>query len=184
MRHVLTIDFGEVNANWKLMMENFIIEPYHVQFVHPTTMTSKQPLTDHYIVNEPGCLGCAVDVSGGAERDDTLSADSRYLSLFPFSSRSGSTSRTSVGVHLNTPVAPNRTRQRRAMYSLGRDPSWAEDTERLEKLWRSVHQEDYDICERLQRGRQSDVAADGGVLSPVWEEAVHSFQQCVVKSLR
>ena len=180
MRHVVTIDLGEIAANWKLLMENFI-EPYHVPFVHATT--TEQPLTDHYTVNEPGCLGCAVDVSGTAKRDDTLSADSRYLSLFPFFAF-GIYLPDQVGVHLNTPVAPNRTRQRRAMYSLGRDPSWAEDTERLEKLWRSVHQEDYDICERLQRGRQSDVAADGGVLSPVWEEAVHSFQQCVVKSLR
>ena len=65
--------------------------------------------------------GGAVDVSGGAERDDTLSADSRYLSLFPFFAF-GIYLPDQVGVHLNTPVAPNRTRQRRAMYSLGRDP--------------------------------------------------------------
>ena len=180
MKHVLTIDFGEVNANWKLMMENFI-EPYHVQFVHPTT--TEQPLADHSIVNEPGCLGCAVDVSGAAERDDTLSADSRYLTLFPCFAF-GIYLPDQVGVHLNVPVAPNRTRQRRAMYSLGGDPSWAEDTEKLEKLWRSVHREDYDICERLQQGRASDVAAGGGVLSPVWEEAVRSFQELVVSRLR
>ena len=179
MKHVLTIDFGEVNANWKLMMENFM-EPYHVQFVHPTT--TEQPLTDHYIVNEPGCLGCAVNVSGTAERDDTLSADSRYLSLFPFFAF-GIYLPDQVGVHLNVPLAPNRTRQRRAMYSLGRDASWAEDTEQLEKLWRDVHQQDYDIHERLQRGRDFDVAAGGGVLSPVWEEAVRSFQERVLSRL-
>ena len=80
MKHVVTIDLGEIAANWKLLMENFI-EPYHVPFVHATT--TEQPLTDHYTVNEPGCLGCAVDVSGTAKRDDTLSADSRYLTLFP-----------------------------------------------------------------------------------------------------
>ena len=180
MKHVLTIDFGEVNANWKLMVENFI-EPYHVQFVHPST--TEQPLTDHSIVNEPGCLGCAVDVSGAAERDDTLSADSRYLTLFPCFAF-GLYLPDQVGVHLNVPVAPNRTRQRRAMYSLGRDPSWAEDTTRLETLWRDVHREDFDICERLQQGRASDVAACGGVLSPVWEEAVRSFQELWVSRLR
>ena len=180
MRHVLTVDFGEVNANWKLMMENFM-EPYHVQFVHPTT--TEQPLTDHYIVNEPGCLGCAVDVSSEAEHDDTLSADSRYLSLFPYFAI-GIYLPDQVGVHLNTPVAPNRTRQRRAMYSLGGEAPWAENLEQLETLWRSVHQEDYDICERLQRGRESDVAAGGGLLSPVWEDAVRSFQERVVSHLR
>ena len=180
MQHVLTIDFGEVNANWKLMIENFM-EPYHVQFVHPTT--TEQPLTDHYIVNEPGCLGCAVDVSGAAENDDTLSADSRYLSLFPFFAF-GIYLPDQVGVHLNVPLAPNRTRQRRVMYSLDGDAPWAQDTEQLEKLWRSVHREDYDICERLQRGRASEVAAGGGVLSPVWEEAVRGFQELIVNRLR
>ena len=64
MKHVVTIDLGEIAANWKLLMENFI-EPYHVPFVHATT--TEQPLTDHYTVNEPGCLGCAVDVSGDGE---------------------------------------------------------------------------------------------------------------------
>ena len=65
MDHLVTIDLGEVAANWKLLMENFI-EPYHVQFVHATT--TEQPLADHYTVNDPGCLGCAVDVSGEANK--------------------------------------------------------------------------------------------------------------------
>ena len=98
IQHLATIDFGEVAANWKLLMENFI-EPYHVQFVHSTT--TEQPLVDHYTVNEPGCLGCAVDVAATAARDDTLSADSRFLTLFPNSS-SASTS------------GPNRRAPRRA----------------------------------------------------------------------
>ena len=70
------------------------------------------------------------------------------------------------------------------MYSIGGEAPWAEDLDQLETLWRSVHQEDYDICERLQRGRESDVAASGGVLSPVWEDAVRSFQERVVSQLR
>ena len=65
MHHLVTLDFGEVAANWKLLIENFI-EPYHVQFVH--TSTADQPLSDHYTVNESGCLGCAIDVSRKGER--------------------------------------------------------------------------------------------------------------------
>ena len=86
-------------------MENFI-EPYHVPFVHATT--TEQPLTDHYTVNEPGCLGCAVDVSAEARRDDTLSADSRYLTLFP-NFVLGLYLPDQVGVHLDVPLAPGRT---------------------------------------------------------------------------
>ena len=179
LRHLVTIDLGEIAANWKLLIENFI-EPYHVQFVHPTT--TEQPLADHYTVNDPGCLGCAVDVSREAKREDTLSADSRYLTLFP-NFVFGLYLPDQVGVHLDIPLAPDRTLQRRGVYSLGPDPTSPDLAERLARLWRDVHLEDRDICERLQAGRASD-AAGGGVLSPVWEDSVRSFQEIVVNSLK
>ena len=180
MHHLATIDVGEVRANWKLLMENFI-EPYHVQFVHATT--TEQPLVDHYTVNEPGCLGCAVDVSATASRDDTLSADSRYLTLFP-NFALGLYIPDQVGVHLDVPLAPDRTLQRRAIYSLGPEPASSERAEQLVRLWRDVHLEDVEMCERLQKGRVSDAAAAGGVLSPVWEDSVRSFQELVLERLR
>ena len=180
IHHVTTIDLGEIGANWKLLMENFI-EPYHVQFVHATT--TEQPLTDHYTVNEPGCLGCAVDVSGAATHDDTLSADSRYLTLFP-NFALGLYLPDQVGVHLDVPLAPDRTRQRRAIYSLDPEPVSVERAEQLARLWRDVHLEDRDMCERLQQGRVSSAAAAGGLLSPVWEDSVRSFQELVVARLR
>ena len=180
MHHLVTIDLGEVAANWKLLMENFV-EPYHVQFVHSTT--TEQPLTDHYTVNEPGCLGCAVDVSSEATRGDTLSANSRYLTLFP-NFVFGLYIPDQIGVHLDVPLAAGRTHQRRAIYSLGPEPETAERAEQLARLWRDVHLEDQEMVERLQQGRASDAAAGGGVLSPVWEDAVRSFQELVVSRLR
>ena len=180
MQHVVTVDLGEIAANWKLLMENFI-EPYHVPFVHATT--TEQPLTDHYTVNEPGCLGCAVDVSGEAKRGDTLSADSRYLTLFPNFSL-GLYLPDQVGVHLDVPLAVDRTHQCRAVYTLDPEPASAERAEQLATLWRDVHVEDQMICERLQQGRASEVAAGGGVLSPVWEDSVRSFQELVVSRVR
>ena len=177
--HIATIDFGEVAANWKLILENFI-EPYHVQFVHAAT--TEQPLTDHYIVNEPGCLGCAVDVSGGAAREDTLAADSRYLTLFP-NFMFGLYLPDQIGVQLTVPLAPGRTLQRRAIYGLDPESELNARAEQLVKLWRGVHAEDHAMLGRLQQGRASEVAADGGVLSPVWEDAVRSFQERVVSSL-
>ena len=180
MHHLVTVDFREVAANWKLLLENFI-EPYHVQFVHSTT--TEQPLADHYTVNEPGCLGCGVDVSGTAARDDTLSANSRFLTLFP-NFVFGLYLPDQIGVHLDVPLAPDRTLQRRAIYSLGPEPTSDERAEQLAKLWRDVHLEDHAICERLQQGRASDVAAGGGLLSPVWEDSVRSFQELVMSHLR
>ena len=180
LQHVVTIDFGEVAANWKLVMENFI-EPYHVQFVH--SRTTEQPLSDHYTVNEPGCLGCGVDVSGAAMREDTLAVDARFLTAFP-NFVFGLYLPDEVGVHLNVPLAPDRTRQRRAVYVLGPESGPATRAERLERLWREVHREDHAMLERLQKGRASTVAAGGGLLSPVWEDAVRSFQELVVSRLR
>ena len=118
LHHLVTIDFGEIAANWKLLVENFI-EPYHVQFVHSTT--TEQPLADHYTINDPGCLGCGVDVSGDATRKDTLSQDSRFLTLFP-NFVLGAYLPDQIGVHLEVPVAPDRTLQRRAIYSLKSEP--------------------------------------------------------------
>ena len=180
MHYLVTIELGEVAANWKFLTENFI-EPYHVQFVHAAT--TEQPLTDHYTVNEPGCLGCAVDVSREAKRGDTLSADSRFLTLFP-NFVFGLYIPDQIGVHLNVPLAPDCTLQRRAIYSLDPAPVSAERTEQLAKLWRDVHLEDHAICERLQKGRGSEVAAGGGVLSPVWEDSVRSFQELVMSRLQ
>ena len=180
MHHLVTIDLGEVAANWKLLMENFI-EPYHVQFVHSTT--TEQPLADHYTVNEPGCLGCAVDVSGEATRNDTLAVDSRFLTLFP-NFVFGLYLPDQIGVHLNVPLAPDLTLQRRAIYTLGPEPASADRAEQLAKLWHDVHREDHTICERLQQGRASEVAAGGGLLSPVWEDSVRSFQELVLSRLR
>ena len=179
IHHVATVEMGEVGANWKLLMENFI-EPYHVQFVHAAT--TEQPLVDHYTVNEPDCFGSYVNVSGKATRHDTLSADSRYVALFPIFAF-GYYVPDEIGVHLYVPIAPDRTVQRRAIYSLGPEPAPPELAERLAKLWRDVHLEDQAICERLQRGRISD-AARGGVLSPVWEDSVRSFQERVAGRLR
>ena len=180
LHHLVTVDFGEVAANWKLLVENFI-EPYHVQFVHRTT--TEQPLADHYTVNDPGCLGCGIDVSGEAAREGTLSADSRFLTLFP-NFVLGLYLPDEFGVHLNVPLAPGRTRQRRAIYVLGREPGSTARAERLETLWREVHREDHAMLERLQQGRVSEVADGGGVLSPVWEDSVRSFQELVVRRLR
>ena len=180
LHHLVTIDLGEMSANWKLLMENFI-EPCHARFVQATTI--EQPLADRYKVNDPGSLGCAVDVSGKAKRMDTLPADSRYLTLFP-NFVFGLYLPDQIGVHLDVPLAPDRTLQRRAIYSLGPDPALAERKEQLAALWREVHLEDRIISEWLQQERGSDAAVEGGVLPPVWRDSVRSFQELVVSSLR
>ena len=184
MKPVATLDFGEVRTNWKFLMENYI-EPYHVQFVHPTT--TDQPLLDHYTVIDGPCLGSGVDLrpsaGGGNGGTDTLAASSRYLTLFP-NFVFGRYLPDEIGVHLDVPVAVDRTHQRRVIYHTGEGDMAPETVEKLASLWHKVHKEDHAICERLQEGRASDLAAQGGWLSPHWEDSVRRFQELVVEALQ
>ena len=180
---VATLEFGEVSTNWKLLMENFI-EPYHVQYVHKTT--TSQPLEDHYVVVDEHCLGSAIDLTAEQQAGaavGTLGVSSRYLTLFP-NFVLGLYYPDQIGVHLNRPVSENSTHQSRVIY-LHRDSDQSRPAvEQLRQLWDSVHREDHEMCERLQAGRHSTVAEDGGVLSPHWEVSVRRFQELVADAVR
>jgi len=180
---VATLEFGEVSTNWKLLMENFI-EPYHVQYVHKTT--TSQPLEDHYVVVDEHCLGSAIDLTAEQQAGaavGTLGVSSRYLTLFP-NFVLGLYYPDQIGVHLNRPVSENSTHQSRVIY-LHRDSDQSSSAvEQLRELWDSVHREDHEMCERLQAGRHSTVAEDGGVLSPHWEVSVRRFQELVADAVR
>ena len=179
---VAVIEFPRIQTNWKFLMENFI-EPYHVPVVH--SGTTDQPLGDHYTVIDGHCLGSAVEVSEGAaagSRAGTLAVSSRYLTLFP-NFVLGRYHPDQLGVHLNLPVAPGMTCQRRAIYMTGGAQPDPERVEALKTLWSAVHREDHEVCERLQRGRDSEVAEDGGVLSPYWEDSLRRFQELVVNAV-
>jgi len=178
-----SIEFGEIKTNWKLLMENFI-EPYHVQFVHKNT--TNQPLVDHYVVSDGHCLGSAVDLTSEQQeqaQEGTLSVSSRYLTLFP-NFVLGVYYPDQIGVHLNQPVSAGITCQRRVIYQHKDSDQSTEAVEKISRLWESVHKEDHAMCERLQEGRHSDAARQGGFLSPYWESSVRSFQELVADAIR
>ena len=178
---VTSIDLGEVACNWKLLMENFI-EPYHVQFVHKDT--TRQPLDDHTTLVDEHCFGCVVDLPDDqVVSTDKLSVSSHFLTLFP-NFVLGSYHPDQIGVHLNQPIAPGLTRQERVIY-MHRDAHYSDvPIRQLEDLWRKVHLEDHEMCERLQKGRHSPLAEQGGLLSPNWENSVRRFQEHVADAIR
>lgn len=180
LKPIATLDFGVIETNWKFIMENFI-EPYHVQFVHKST--TDQPLTDHYTIVDGNCLGSAVDLAHEGLSADSLAVSSRYLTLFP-NFILGRYFPDQLGVYLNIPLGPNKTAQKRVLYTTDGQDRSVDQTLRLKQLWWDVHKEDHEMCERLQAGRSSPVAEDGGVLSPKWEDSVRAFQELVVNSMR
>jgi len=178
VKNVATLDFGKVNANWKFLIENFI-EPYHVQFVHKKT--TKQPLKDHFTIVDGILVGCGVDLKEENKNTKTLSASARYLSLFP-NFVIATYFPNQIGVYLNLPLSPGITSQKRVMYtSDGKTMSQEEINLKKNILW-NVHKEDHEICERLQEGRSSPIAEQGGLLSPHWETSVQAFQKLVIAS--
>ena len=182
-RPVATLEFGEVDCNWKLLMENFI-EPYHVQFVH--RKTTEQPLDDHYTVIDEHCVGSAVELSAAQvanARAGTLGVTSHYLTLFP-TFIMGTYQPDQMGVYLHEPLAPDRTRQTRVIYTHRDSPCSDAQIRGLETLWHNVHLEDHAMCRRMQQGRHSPLAVDGGLLSPRWENSVRRFQEMVADAVR
>lgn len=185
---IATLDFGTVESNWKFLVENFV-EPYHVPIVHPKS-ASGQRLRDHYMIAEGNCVGCAVEVrkppESGADSAGPLTAldmSSRYLAVVP-NFVLGLYLPDQVGVHLNVPLAPGRTRQTRVIYHLGDQLPSKEVIDGIAGLWRQVHREDREIVELLQAGRASPATEDGGLLSPAWETSVQRFHELVIDALR
>lgn len=174
-----TLDFGEIATNWKLIMENFI-EPYHVKFVHAST--TDQPLEDHYTIIDGNCMGSAVDLKEEAGTSGSLGVSSRYLTLYP-NFIVGRYFPDQLGVYLNVPLGPNRMAQKRVLYTTKGQNLTDDEVKALKTLWWAVHKEDHEMVERMFAGRASPVAANGGLLSPVWEDSVRAFQEKIVGDL-
>ena len=179
IKPVATLDFGEIKTNWKFLIENYI-EPYHVQFVHKKT--TSQPLKDHYTIVDGMCYGSGVDLKEENTSANSLAVSSKYLSLFP-NFIIGTYYPGQIGVHLNMPVAPGITHQKRVIYTTDGNNLTKKEVSQIRDLWWKVHKEDHEICERLQLGRSSPVSKEGGLLSPYWENSVRTFQQIVVKHI-
>ena len=189
---IIHIDSGEVAANWKFLCENFI-EPYHVPLTHPQTAAG-QPLEEHYMIEDGLLVGCGIDVGdrtarkangGGRGREVCLDFSAWYHLLFPnflFFVYFGE--ETHVNVMLNTPLAPDRTHQRRVIYQQGGQPPSEDQLAAWRQLNCDVVAEDWHMAERLQAGRASPVTATGGVLSPVWETSAHAFDHLVLAAMR
>ena len=190
---ILQMDSGTVDANWKFLTENFA-EPYHVPMIHPETAAG-QPLKDHYMIRDRNLVGCGIDVgdtANGAKapkpgngKELCLDFSAWYLVLYPhFNFFVYFGDEKHVYVMLNTPLAPDRTHQRRVIYQLGGPDQTDESREAWRKLNEDVIREDWEMAVRLQAGRASPVMADGGVMSPAWEVGEHGFDELIMASMR
>lgn len=182
----------EVNANWKLAIENYC-ESYHLPWVHPG-LNSYSKLEDHYNImvadrfagqgTRVYALPAAADTLPQLDvwpRDKLRTAE--YIALYP---------NVMLGIHVDhffalriDPVAPDRSREHLRVYYIddGRmDASHDASRQALMDSWRLVFGEDIGVVEGLQQGRSSP-GFDGGLFSPVMDEASHHFHCWVARAM-
>jgi choline monooxygenase len=175
----------EVACNWKLAVENFC-ESYHLPWVHPG-LNSYSRLEDHYAI-----LGKSFAGQGTLAYRPLLAADggrlprfsdlpaawdegAEYVALYP---------NLLLGVHKDhifalrlEPIGVGHTREHLALWFAAPEALEASHDalrQRLATLWREVFEEDIAVVEGMQRGRLAD-PFDGGVFSPVMDEATAAF---------
>lgn len=183
----------ELKANWKLAIENYC-ESYHLPWVHPG-LNSYSRLEDHYnimVADRFSGQGTRVyQLPETADRLPQLEVWPRdklrmaeYIAVYP---------NLMLGVHVDQffavrvdPLAPDRTRESMRLYYVDcdrGDEGWDATRLRLESAWRSIFCEDVGVVEGMQLGRRSP-AFDGGLFSPVMDEANHHFHRWVAATLR
>ena len=190
-----------VRCNWKLAVENYC-ESYHLPWVHPG-LNSYSKLEDHDNIVDAGLF------SGQGTRvyDPRLTKDGRRFPDFPSLADAPPPAadiwRTRaeyvalypnllLGIHRDhffairlEPIDHENTIEHVEIYfadesALGEDMADLRRT--LKSMWHEVFVEDIVVVEGMQRGRASP-AFQGGVFSPVMDEATHAFHRWAAEKL-
>lgn len=186
----------EIDANWKLISENFQ-EYYHLPWVHPDLATVSR-VEDHYRYQGPGmyCGQTTTPVSDGDGSawlslppkpglDASDSVSGRHLAIFP---------NVVVSILPNhafvmrlQPLGPGRTRETCTWLlpqPLGTDADRLAGFETLRRFWIEVNGEDIDIVQRSQRGLTTATGlVPPGPLVPRFEEPLHRFHSMLADHL-
>lgn len=159
-----------VNANWKLLIENFL-EWYHLPSIHPALTKISRPSQHVYGDSDEWSIGFKTDpiTEAGTVADPSFkphipgahptAAYFHYLfpNMFWF------VLPTHVFMVTLTPRTPERTVEE-ALLLTHPDSGWTwKDLNKLWDFYDVVNQEDVDICERMQRGITSSGFQQGWI---------------------
>jgi choline monooxygenase len=178
----------EIQANWKLIAENFM-EYYHLPWVHPG-LVKVSPLKDHHRWQGTGMyvgfctspIAANTDDGGweGLPALDTLNEDdavsARFAWVFPSMAVNALPNHTFL--MLLRPAAAGFTRESTYLLAHGEGGDERAVAELL-RFWDEVNSEDIGIVERVQLGL-ADPAYTGGRMCYRFEESVHRFQNMVI----
>jgi choline monooxygenase len=182
----------EIEANWKLIAENFM-EYYHLPWVHPG-LVKVSPINAHYRWQGPGTyIGfCTSPIESNADEggwqglpaisglDETDAVSARFVVLFP--NIALSVLPNHVFVMLMHPTRAGHTSETTYLLTNPDSPGEAQREAAIDDLvtfWDSVNREDVEIVEVVQRGL-ANTSYTGGRMCYRFEESVHRFQNLVI----
>jgi Rieske 2Fe-2S family protein len=178
----------DVEANWKLIIENFM-ECYHCATIHPELTEVLPEFADGYAAQyfvghgaEFGeeIKGFTVDGSEGLDRIPgvTEDQDRRYYAITVRPQVFINLVPDHVIFHRMYPLAADRTIVECDWLYLPGVVESGKDVTASVELFHRVNQQDFDACERCQPAMSSRVYRDGGVLVPS-EHHIGEFHQWV-----
>ena len=184
----------EIDANWKLVAENFM-EYYHLPWVHPG-LVKVSPLKDHHRWQGEGMyVGfCTSPIAANTDDggwqglpalrslNESDATSARFVWLFPNMAVNALPNHTFL--MLARPTAAGHTQE--TTYLLAHPGAIApagdgieSSVDELLRFWDEVNREDIAIVERVQMGLGNS-AFTGGRLCYRFEESVHRFQNMIV----
>jgi len=185
----------ELQGNWKFAQENHV-DGYHLPFVHPD-LNSYSPLRDHRPLLIEGSASGQVSLGqhhAGAIGETRLPYNphlsqpfqqgrAEFLSIFP---------NIMMGVHADhvwtvhlIPLSECKTFERMDLYYFGdgaTSPVYQDLRRKNRDRMLDIFEEDRDMIEGMQRGRQSP-AFRGGALAPGMDQPAHCFNRIVAKAV-
>jgi choline monooxygenase len=191
LRYERTVTF-EVQANWKLAVENFL-ESYHLPWAHPG-LNSYSRMEDHACMVEPNFLGQLSDAyfsdragHGALPRfpalPNALAHRAEYPTMLP---------NLMLGVHPDyffaftaEPRAAELTHETFHFWFVGEAalaPELKPQRDRVVESWGSINREDIFVVEGMQAGRHSP-AYRGARFSAHHEPTTHEFQRRIANRL-
>jgi glycine betaine catabolism A len=182
----------DVNANWKLVIENFM-ECYHCSTIHPELVHvlpefargyAAQYYVGHGAEFGPGVQGFTIDGSPGMTTIQGIAEDQdrRYYAVTIKPQVFVNLVPDHVIVHRMFPLAADRTIVECDWLYLPSVVESGDDLTRSIELFDRVNRQDFEACERCQPGMSSRSYVEGGVLVPS-EHHIATFHDWLRKRL-
>ncbi|ETI22600.1 hypothetical protein G647_06676 [Cladophialophora carrionii CBS 160.54] len=176
----------EGKFNWKLMQDNYN-ECYHCLTAH-LSVAKTTALDTYYVVpatpsnyishfSEPKAA-----VFSTSQFDATRFAGRSATHVFPVGHFSPNPGTGFMHLMRSVPTSATTTRQEYDVYRLNTPHATPEAHARMTAFYQNVVDEDFALCEAVQRNLERGVF-DGGALHPFHEEGVMAFQEMIVKVL-